>query len=830
MTLRLYTSLAMLLCGFAQSLEAQCTAQQVRGCSQNCGPIADVGQQRYTACVNQCLAACNAPKPTPAPRPTPAPLPTPVPRPVPTPIQTLQNPVWGFADLHTHPATFLAFGADPSGTSGLLWGKPGLELSFSSQPSAIAADMPACAPDTHSGYDGDPVRHATHQQIIQTIDALTGFPHGSNGNPDYKDWPAALSIDHQAMHITEIRRAYEGGLRLLFASTTDNQLISSLWHIGYNTSGNPIPTPDPDFDLNSAIRQITFIRQLAAANYTWMQIVTSSAQARQAISSNKLAIVLSLEMDSLYPDQILNLIQNYGVRHVIPVHLSNNVMGGTAAFDDTFNANTYFLTGGFFSVHPNACVNFWLGVPNHLIHGPMGAIEPQPIDAGWFATLGYNTPRREGGQENTLGLNKSQFRRLMATGVLLDVAHMDEQSAADAISLSEQYHFPLMDSHTGIRDDSNCSAGVPPNTNERSIPYSQVRRLAAQGGVIGLGTATNTGPDPVVLWLHQYKTARALMGGKGVALGTDFNGLSPMINLNINNLPTGYPVDIGLRLSPPPGITVSRLQRFQLLNRTFDFAKDGIANYGLLPDFLQTVSERPAPSWTACGPACQSCIQSNCTRSTSGAGVTACVSLCKSRNPGPPPTPNPDAMPELAALFHSAEDVIQMWQKAETAAPRVPAPEGVQCSVFNDGYANMAGPSDAVFINGVQACVPQNNGTCRKWFGRCTTTVTHSPVYFSTFDDGAANLAGRSDAVFVNGGLQACIPQNNGTCRKWFGRGITQDGRTVVCNLFGDGYSDTIGPTDSIFPSSIQHGTQLCLPNTSTQGACRKWFGRCTVQ
>ena len=29
-------------------------------------------------------------------------------------------------------------------------------------------------------------------------------------------------------------------------------------------------------------------------------------------------------------------------------------------------------------------------------------------------------------------------------------------------------------------------------------------------------------------------------------------------------------------------------------------------------------------------------------------------------------------MPELAALFHSAEDAIEMWEKAEIAAAAVP--------------------------------------------------------------------------------------------------------------------------------------------------------------
>jgi hypothetical protein len=157
--------------------------------------------------------------------------------------------------------------------------------------------------------------------------------------------------------------------------------------------------------------------------------------------------------------------------------------------------------------------------------------------------------------------------------------------------------------------------------------------------VLGLGTATNGGTDEVELWLVNYKKARSLMGGRGVALGTDFNGLSPQILVNQYGYVTQYPIDIGLSFNPPPGATVKSLDRFQLPpggatggSRTFDFTNDGLANYGLLPDFLQAVSEHPA------------------------------------FNPPPPPfTPNPDAMAELNALFHSAEDVIDMWQKVENA-------------------------------------------------------------------------------------------------------------------------------------------------------------------
>jgi hypothetical protein len=73
------------------------------------------------------------------------------------------------------------------------------------------------------------------------------------------------------------------------------------------------------------------------------------------------------------------------------------------------------------------------------------------------------------------------------------------------------------------------------------------------------------------------------------------------------------------------------------------------------------------------------------------------------------------------------------------------------------------------------------------------------PVYFHVFDDGYQNNGGMSDAVYIyqEPPLKACIPAASppeGTCRKWFGQGMTKDGRSVTCNIFDDGYANEVGP------------------------------------
>jgi hypothetical protein len=174
--------------------------------------------------------------------------------------------------------------------------------------------------------------------------------------------------------------------------------------------------------------------------------------------------------------------------------------------------------------------------------------------------------------------------------------------------------------------------------------------------------------------------------------------------------------------------------------------------------------------------------------------------------------------------------------------PPPPAEEAVVCSVFDDGYSNMEGPSDAIFISGRttdgeqgKACIPGGAfGHCHKWFGRCHTVTSNVPVNFSVFDDGYTSLVAPVDAVYIpSRGDQACLPDltATGTCRRWFGRGVATDGRHVSCMAFDDGYSNPTNISDAIYvPSPIPGPGSACVPDPTATGVCRRWFGRCVAQ
>lgn len=157
--------------------------------------------------------------------------------------------------------------------------------------------------------------------------------------------------------------------------------------------------------------------------------------------------------------------------------------------------------------------------------------------------------------------------------------------------------------------------------------------------------------------------------------------------------------------------------------------------------------------------------------------------------------------------------------------------QGVNCAVFNDGYASQSGSSDAIYFraNG-SVCKPDGtaSGTCRKWFGRCTTNGGEK-ANFTVFNDGYANAAAPSDAVYFQQPQKACVPDGtpSGNCRRWTGRALTASGKPVSCYLFNDGYTSLVGPTDAIYARAPG---QVCKPDGTATGTCRKWFGRCVAR
>lgn len=100
--------------------------------------------------------------------------------------------------------------------------------------------------------------------------------------------------------------------------------------------------------------------------------------------------------------------------------------------------------------------------------------------------------------------------------------------------------------------------------------------------------------------------------------------------------------------------------------------------------------------------------------------------------------------------------------------------ERVNFTVFDDGYARRSAPSDAVYLRRAQsACTPDGTaaGNCRRWLGRPVSASGRAAQCY-LFDNGYTNVVGPTDAIYAAAPNRVCMPDGTatGTCRRWFGR------------------------------------------------------------
>jgi membrane dipeptidase len=106
--------------------------------------------------------------------------------------------------------------------------------------------------------------------------------------------------------------------------------------------------------------------------------------------------------------------------------------------------------------------------------------------------------------------------RMESSGVIMDVAHASSATIDDVLSLAAR---PVVASHTGLRA---AAPGI------RNLPDDQVRRIAATGGLVGIGFwPVACGGEDVSAIARSIGAAIELAGIDHVGLGSDFDGAVP---------------------------------------------------------------------------------------------------------------------------------------------------------------------------------------------------------------------------------------------------------------------------------------------------------------
>ncbi len=160
-----------------------------------------------------------------------------------------------------------------------------------------------------------------------------------------------LKNTHQQYHHEMIRRAYQGGLRLMVVDASNGRLMKQF-----------MDGDDTFDDWDSLVTTVEGVKRLTATGLEpggrydpgpladIAEIAYTPAQARDIVRRNKLALILGSEVQELGKarfagDSVEQQVQDLyamGIRKVTPVHGIDNPLGGTAFFNDIYNINAQY--------------------------------------------------------------------------------------------------------------------------------------------------------------------------------------------------------------------------------------------------------------------------------------------------------------------------------------------------------------------------------------------------------------------------------------------------------------------------------------------------------
>jgi microsomal dipeptidase-like Zn-dependent dipeptidase len=548
---------------------------------------------------------------------------TPVLIPVLIPVTVAPPPLYGFVDMHTHPVAQLGFGE---------------QLFFGGNDGNPSVALSSCncvhnfvAPP-FSGNCGQQNMYRNKMVDQVDMDYIRQVHNKTAGYPDFVDWPKYNSLLHQQMWWEWIKRARDGGLRVMVALAVNS-----------HTMADAAETGGVNDDLNSMNKQINEMKALFGRHTDFAEIAYTSADLRRIVTAGKLAVILGIEMDNIgnfyspadpkgasynpnpSDQQIkaeIDRLFNMGVRYIFPIHITNNAFGGTALYNKTFNIANKYNTGSAFVPEvvstPYTKIAYRLESPftpirQDALAGIAMAVKGAVLPAQIMPDNPNNYPSylpgpaANYGNRNSVGITaKGQVavRYMMQKGMIIDIDHMSEKAAEFVLGIAQQYNYPVNSGHNGFREIPGGSSV----SNENGRTNDQVKQIYELGGMMGIGHGQYS-----YVFVNNYRYGLGLTGNKSFAIGTDVNGMFPLPTPPVYGNPGGM-VQYGVN-----GLTQCRTG-----NKTWDFNLEGMAHYGLLWDYIE------------------SCKKTGMSQA------------------------------EQNAFFSGAERFVQMWEKCNTSKTNVP--------------------------------------------------------------------------------------------------------------------------------------------------------------
>lgn len=461
-----------------------------------------------------------------------------------------KRPVSGFADLHNHVFSELAFGGawfhgtveGPEATALAPCEVEFDPLSMFANHARVRFPIVSSFIGKIAGSTGDTGHH---------LDKVSGFP-------QYTGWPRWDTLAHQQNWEGHLKSAHQNGMSLLVLSAVNFEPLCEL-----------MPLENRKFrdcsDTLAIERQIQAAHQFAS-KHDWFQIVKTPAEARKAIAAKKLAVILSIEVTHLFGDgpwePEFTRVHEQGVRTLQIAHQLNNRFVGPALHNFVFRA-----------------MQWWFDFQHR---------------GRWYEIL---MPWKFGFDRSPSGLNRKGLtdegralvRQMIQKGMPIDLAHVSEQGVRDVLAITEPLqNYPVYISHGHFRpvmDDGRYSIW------EKSSSDWVVQAIKKSGGMFGLRTGSEKtklfsgssvpndcqGSTKSFAQTYQYGAH-----GLGVPVGfaSDLNGFIQQIRPRFGGPEEtcGAETDATFRAQ-------QRIAQSRPLQKRFD--QSGLGDASQLPDVLQ---------------------------------------------------------------------------------------------------------------------------------------------------------------------------------------------------------------------------------------------------
>lgn len=513
-----------------------------------------------------------------------------------TPFQEVR----GYVDAHTHGMAFEFLGGDAH--CGKPWDQYGAPYALVDCPDHTAT----------GGYGG----------VLESV--LSGQPHHDPvGWPTFKDWPAPDSLTHEGTYYRWLERSWRGGQRIFVNLLVENDQLCKIYPIKHNSCDDMDSIRLQAHDMYAMQDYID--AQFGGPGKGFYQIVYNPWQARKVINAGKMAVIMGIETSVPFGctmkldvpqcdlqdiDRQLDEVRRLGVRQMELVNKFDNALAGVAgdngAVGTAVNAANFLETGSFWDMrHCDPADGE--SHDKDQVAAPEISAEQQDALFGAIgelfgtlhAALPLYGPAHHCNARGLTTLGEYTIRGLAKRHMIFDPDHMSVKARSAALDQIDTmgYH-GVVSSHSWSTPDA-------------------YPRIYQEGGFITPYAGDSTG------FVEKWKAHLGWADPRyywGIGYGADMNGLGAQGDPRGADVPN--PVTYPFR--GLGGVTVDQQHAGE---RVYDINVDGVAQYGLYPDWIEDLTK-----------------------------------VAESEHPG-------DGAQIQDDMERGAEAYLQMWERAEGIAP-----------------------------------------------------------------------------------------------------------------------------------------------------------------